>query len=122
MGGACCSNTCSRVPGFGSGVWVARGRIKMSPNSPRLFSLRSNSAACSSAVRKPAISLADSTDLRYGAGFGGEADKSFWLALPCFFSSVPEPKLLGVEWVNGRQAVVVANEAFPQSTGCWKPP
>lgn len=36
----------------------------------RLFSLRSNSAACSSAVRKPAISLADSTDLRYGAGFG----------------------------------------------------
>lgn len=25
----------------------------------------SNSAACSSAVRKPAISLADSTDLRY---------------------------------------------------------
>ncbi|KFO75931.1 Striatin-interacting protein 1, partial [Cuculus canorus] len=27
-----------------------------------------NSAACSSAVRKPAISLADSTDLRYGAG------------------------------------------------------
>lgn len=39
-----------------------------------------------------------------------------------FFSSVPEPKLLGVEWVNGRQAVVVANEAFPQSTGCWQPP
>lgn len=36
----------------------------------RLFSLRSNSAACSSAVRKPAISLADSTDLRYGAGLG----------------------------------------------------
>ncbi|NXY39112.1 STRP1 protein, partial [Pomatorhinus ruficollis] len=37
-------------------------------NSPQipseLFSLRSNSAACSSAVRKPAISLADSTDLR----------------------------------------------------------
>lgn len=33
-----------------------------------LFSLGSNSAACSSAVRKPAISLADSTDLRYGAG------------------------------------------------------
>ncbi|KFR04361.1 Striatin-interacting protein 1, partial [Nipponia nippon] len=29
-----------------------------------------NSAACSSAVRKPAISLADSTDLRYGAGLG----------------------------------------------------
>uniref|UniRef100_A0A8C8EB96 Striatin interacting protein 1 n=1 Tax=Otus sunia TaxID=257818 RepID=A0A8C8EB96_9STRI len=30
-----------------------------------------NSAACSSAVRKPAISLADSTDLRYRAGLGG---------------------------------------------------
>ncbi|KFO10513.1 Striatin-interacting protein 1, partial [Balearica regulorum gibbericeps] len=29
-----------------------------------------NSAACSSAVRKPAISLADSTDLRYRAGLG----------------------------------------------------
>ncbi|KFP36213.1 Striatin-interacting protein 1, partial [Chlamydotis macqueenii] len=29
-----------------------------------------NSAACSSAVRKPAISLADSTDLRYGATLG----------------------------------------------------
>lgn len=36
-----------------------------------LFSLHSNSAACSSAVRKPAISLADSTDLRYGVGLGG---------------------------------------------------
>lgn len=35
-----------------------------------LFSLCSNSAACSSAVRKPAISLADSTDLRYAVGMG----------------------------------------------------
>ncbi|XP_027521544.1 striatin-interacting protein 1, partial [Corapipo altera] len=58
-------------PRVAPGTWDGCGRVWILPDSPRLpqiptglFSLRSNSAACSSAVRKPAISLADSTDLR----------------------------------------------------------
>lgn len=57
------------------GVALARGvpvtEFEFLQIPSELFSLRSNSAACSSAVRKPAISLADSTDLRYAVGMGG---------------------------------------------------
>ncbi|KFQ39643.1 Striatin-interacting protein 1, partial [Mesitornis unicolor] len=51
-----------------------------------------NSAACSSAVRKPAISLADSTDLRYGAGAEGMLRGfSSCFDLQRCFSPVPAP-------------------------------
>ncbi|KGL76556.1 Striatin-interacting protein 1, partial [Tinamus guttatus] len=45
-----------------------------------------NSAACSSAVRKPAISLADSTDLRYGDG--GARTASCPMGIIQFFRSL----------------------------------
>lgn len=60
------------VSGFGAGTWSAMTESEFPQILSELFSLRSNSAACSSAVRKPAISLADSTDLRYGLGMGGQ--------------------------------------------------